>query len=155
MGGAIGAAAGALAATGAALISGGASMISSGLAAGGGMLALAGGGTAAGSGAAAVVAGVGAVALGGTLVLGGAAVGIAGLNALYKIDYQGKPNSTITSGGSTGTYDENGNLIARRDTGHAHFIKELQAYYMPHTHRFKWKLINGIWRIIERWVLPY
>ena len=83
VGGAIGAAAGALAATGAALISGGASMISSGLAAGGGMLALAGGGTAAGSGAAAVVAGVGAVALGGTLVLGGAAVGIAGFHVLF------------------------------------------------------------------------
>ena len=89
-----------------------------------------------------------------------AVIGVLGLSIvslMAKIPKQGgKPNSTITQGGSTGTYDSNGNLISRRDTtGKPHYIKELGDYFLPHTHIYEWKLIEGIWRIINKSVLPF
>ena len=68
----------------------------------------------------------------------------------------GPPNGVVKQGGSTGTYDENGNLISRQDTtGKPHFIKELGDSFLPHTHVFKWKFIKGAWRLVKRFVLPY
>ncbi len=89
--------------------------------------------------------------------------GVAGVGAIIgslvlmaKMPYHGEPNSVIQQGGSTGYYDENGNLIKRRDTtGKPHFIKKYNDYFLPHTHEYKWKLIEGIWRIIEKIIHPY
>ena len=112
-----------------------------------------GGGISIFSGTAAVSTGL---TLTGTQILVGAGA-IAGLGIiLSKIPYKGKPNSTIEQGGSIGKYDENGNLVSRQDTtGKPHYIKELGDYFLPHTHTYKWKLINEIWRIISKKVLPF
>ena len=90
-------------------------------------------------------------------IAGTATLGLIALILMAKIPMQGgEPNSTITQGGSTGTYDSNGNLISRHDTtGKPHYIKELGDYFLPHTHTYKWKLIDGIWRIIEKSILPF
>ena len=84
------------------------------------------------------------------------ATAVLGIYLLSKIPMHGEPNSTITSGGSIGQYDENGNLFSRQDTtGKPHYIKELQDYYLPHTHRWEWKFIEDAWRIVKKFVLPY
>ena len=105
---------------------------------------------------------IGSLATGGTVVSNGAVtiaevLGLTIIALMAKIPMQGgKPNSTITQGGSTGTYDSNGNLISRRDTtGKPHYIKKLKDYFLPHTHIYEWKLIDGIWRIIGESVLPF
>ena len=148
-GGVIGAAAGAVVGAGAWLA---ASAITAGIGAiGTGISALSGSGMLAGSLATGgVVVSNGAVAVAGVL-------GLSIVSLMAKIPMQGgKPNSTITQGGSTGTYDSNGNLISRRDTtGKPHYIKELGDYFLPHTHTYEWKLIEGIWRIINKSVLPF
>ena len=74
---------------------------------------------------------------------------------MYIIPKYGIPNSKITDGGSFGEYDSNGNLSYRVDTtGRPHFIKSVGQHCLPHIHKFKWKLIKGIWRFVEE-VLPY
>ena len=129
----------------------GGAMVGAGLGSVGGALALAGGGIMGGgavAGMATAIAGVGVIVVGGTIAQQ--------LHILLSIDMHGKPNSTVVSGGSTGKYDENGNLVSRQDTtGKAHFIKELNGYYLPHTHTYEWKLINGIWRIVKKLILPW
>lgn len=100
---------------------------------------------------------------GGAIAITGeqALLGSLGLIALGNIVFsnlpnQGDPNSTVIRGGTTGVYDGNGNLISRRDTtGKPHFIKEFGEYFLPHTHIYNWKEINGIWRIISKYVLPF
>lgn len=82
-------------------------------------------------------------------------VTVIGATIIYSIPKHGEPNSTITSGGSTGKYDENGNLIYRRDTtGKAHYIKEFNGYFLPHTHTYEWKIIKGIWHIVKHIIFP-
>lgn len=39
-------------------------------------------------------------------------------------------------------------------TEKAHFIKAFGKKFLPHTHHFTWKLIEGIWRYVET-VLPF
>ena len=103
-------------------------------------------------------AGTAAVAVGtvtGAQIVGGAIA--LGLGVMFMIPMTGgTPNSVVKQGGSTGTYDENGNLISRQDTtGKPHFIKELGARFLPHTHIYKWEFIKGAWRIVRKIVLPY
>ena len=95
--------------------------------------------------------GVGAVTVSGAqIVLAGGIV----ISAI--IGMHGEPNSTVKQGGSTGKYDENGNLISRQDTtGKPHFIKEYGDYFLPHTHVYKWRLIDGVWRIVQKIILPW
>lgn len=100
-----------------------------------------------------------ALANGGSVTVSGISVlakaGLLGLNIVFsQIDYHGTPNSFVQNGGSFGQYYENGNLMYRTDTDHLHFIKEIQQYFQPHTHHFKWDFIKGAWRIIGRWVTP-
>ena len=87
----------------------------------------------------------------------GAQIAVAGGVAISAIiDMHGEPNSTVKQGGSTGKYDENGNLISRQDTtGRSHFIKEYNGYFLPHTHVYKWRLIDGVWRIVQKIILPW
>ncbi|MCM1289488.1 MAG: hypothetical protein NC132_02410 [Corallococcus sp.] len=150
IGGAFGALAGAGIGLGLGILGAGISALGAGLFGG---LAVVGGTVL--SGAIAALAGIGLVIVGGGIIAGTlAAVGNVVLMA--KIPYHGEPNSTIQQGGSTGEYDENGNLIKRRDTtGKPHYIKELQKYFLPHTHEYRWKLIDGIWRIIEKIIHPF
>ena len=62
----------------------------------------------------------------------------------------GPPNTKVQKGGSFGEYDENGNLMYRTDTtGKSHFIKEWGKRFLPHTHHFEWKLVEGVWRYVE------
>ena len=67
---------------------------------------------------------------------------LAALGIMYMIPKHGTPNTKITSGGSYGEYDSNGNL------------KSVGRRCLPHIHKFTWKLIDGIWRFVEE-VLPY
>ncbi len=109
-------------------------------------------------GSSGAAAGVLVTVTGAQILQGVAGVGafIGSLILMSKIPYHGEPNSVIQQGGSTGYYDENGNLIKRRDTtGKPHFIKKYNDYFLPHTHEYKWKLIEGIWRIIEKIIHPY
>ena len=99
-----------------------------------------------GSGAAAVSVTGAQLATGAVIATG---VGI----VFSKIPMHGDPNSFVQNGDSFGEYDENGNLKYRTDTGHSHFIKELQDYFQPHTHHFTWRKVNGIWRFFKT-VLP-
>ena len=87
---------------------------------------------------------------------GSAVAGILGLSILFsKMRRHGTPNSTVANGTSEGIYDENGNLIYRRDLyGKPHYI-EGYGYTLPHTHGYKWKFIKGAWRIIKKFVLPF
>ena len=90
----------------------------------------------------------------GAQVLQGAGA-LAGLGIMYIIPKHGIPNSKITDGGSFGEYDSNGNLSYRVDTtGRPHFIKSVGKHCLAHIHKFKWKLIKGVWRFVEE-VLPY
>ena len=143
VGGLIGAAAGAVAGAGAVLISSGMAALGGGL----GAAALAGGGVVGGS---AVVVGGGAILAGGALTATGVVGGLLGLNVWFaKIPKHGEPNSTINQGGSTGQYDENGNLISRKDRrGRPHWI-DGYGYKLPHTHIFEWYKHGDIWRFIE------
>ena len=109
------------------------------------------GGTAV-SGAVAI-AGGGTASVGATLAKAGAC--ILGLGILFSIDYHGKPNSTVGSGNSIGIYDNNGNLIYRKDLyGKPHYV-EGYGYMLPHTHVYQWKFIKGAWRIIKKFTLPF
>ena len=103
-----------------------------------------------------------AVPVGALAAAGAAAVGVGigtGLSVMFSrstknhLPTDGIPGSTVSQGGSTGIYDQNGHLIYRHDIGHTHFIKGV-GYCCPHTHKFVWKLIDGIWRFIET-VLPF
>lgn len=143
VGGLIGAAAGAVAGAGAVLISSGMAALGGGL----GAAALAGGGVVGGS---AVVVGGGAILAGGALTATGVVGGLLCLNVWFaKIPKHGEPNSTINQGGSTGQYDENGNLISRKDRrGRPHWI-DGYGYKLPHTHIFEWYKHGDIWRFIE------
>ena len=113
---------------------------------------IAAGGIAALSGGALALAGGGTVSVGSA----SAVAGILGLSILFsKISKHGTPNSTVANGTSEGIYDENGNLIYRRDFyGKPHYI-EGYGYTLPHTHGYKWKFIKGAWRIIKKFVLPF
>ncbi len=149
IGGAIGAVIGAGIGIGAEIFAAGLSMFGAGLSGTGLVLSS---GAVLGAGAT-MVAGIGTMVVGGGIAISSVALGA---YVLSKIPYHGVPNSTIQQGGSTGFYDENGNLIKRRDTtGKPHFIKELNDYFLPHTHEYKWKIIDGIWRIIEKIVRPF
>lgn len=95
-----------------------------------------------------------AITVTGAQIAGGA---LASIGIMYLIPKQGGvPNSVVQQGGSTGVYDENGNLISRRDTtGKPHYIKELGDYFLPHTHVYKWKFIKGAWRLVNKFILPH
>lgn len=91
----------------------------------------------------------------GAQILQGAGI-LAGLGIMYMLPKQGGvPNSVVSENGSTGVYNENGNLVSRTDTTHSHFIKELGDYFRPHTHKYVWKFIKGAWRLVKKIVLPY
>lgn len=65
-----------------------------------------------------------------------------------RLPYEGEANSTVDNGNSIGHYDSNGHLVSRQDyKGRAHYIKEYNGYYIPHTHRFKWKIVIVVWAI--------
>ena len=94
-----------------------------------------------------------AISVSGTQIAAGAAIGALGLysfsrNKNNKIPMHGLPNSFIGKGNYEGQYDNNGNLIYRKDYG-------LHNGANPHTHVFNWEKIDGIWRIIKRYVLPF
>ena len=123
-------------------------------AAAGGALAIAGGGTAAAGAAISASAA-------GTAVITGLAAGIGiGAGILFarnknKIPMHGNPNSISGNNGSEGIYDNNGNLIYRRDSlGRPHYIKGY-GYTLPHTHGYVWKFIKGAWRVIREFILPF
>ena len=91
----------------------------------------------------------------GVQILQGAGI-LTCLGIMHIIPKQGgAPNSVVNENGSTGVYDENGNLVSITDTTHSHFIKELGDYFTPHTHKYVWKFIKGAWRIVRKIVLPY
>ena len=88
------------------------------------------------------------LAVSGAQVLTG--VGLLGITALYIIPKHGTPSTKINDGGSFREYDENGNLSYRvYTTGRPHYIKSEHRFALPHIHKFKWKLVNGVWRYIE------
>ena len=125
--------------TGAAIGALAAGLIALGGGAGTGALALAGGGT---------ISNVSAMAKVG-------AVGLGIVFSRYNMPYHGEPNSTLNHGSYTGQYDENGNLISRKDRrGGGHFISGY-GKVTPHTHFYQWKLINGVWEIIKHFVMPF
>ena len=73
-----------------------------------------------------------------------------------KLPMEGKANSTVDNGTSIGHYDSHGHLVSRQDyKGKAHYIKKYKKSYLPHTHTFEWDLIDGIWRIVKRNILPF
>ena len=80
-----------------------------------------------------------------------------GLGILFaKIPMHGLPNSKVSNGNSIGEYDENGNLISRQDIkGKAHYIKKYNDYFLPHTHKYEWEVIKGVWRIVKEFILPF
>ena len=83
-------------------------------------------------------------------------VAVAGLTYCYIIPKHGKPNSTINDHGNIGKYDSNGNLVLRTDNvGRPHYIKKYGDWYLPHTYRYEWKLIDGVWKIVKKWVCPF
>ena len=96
-----------------------------------------------------------AISVTGAELVGGALA--LGLGIMFLIPKTGGvPNSVVKQGGSTGVYDENGNLISRQDTtGKPHYIKEYGDYFLPHTHVYEWKFIKDGWKIIRRYILPY
>ena len=65
----------------------------------------------------------------------------------------GTPNSVIRMGTSTFYFDENGRLVRRVDTGSHDFGRGI-GEVSPHTHRFDWRLQDGIWRWTET-ILPF
>ena len=73
---------------------------------------------------------VGALAAAGAVAVSAATgVGLSVMfsrNANNNIPMNGNPGSTVTKGGSTGIYDQDGHLIYRHDTDHYHFIKKLK-----------------------------
>ena len=156
VGGAIGAAVGVgvgLAATGAAAALGG-----GGAATTAGIMASGGAGAAALSGmsSAAVTTGLSIVSVGALAGVGVLSAGLLGQYLFSKIPMHGTPNSTVSNNGSTGFYDENGNLFARQDTiGKPHYIKRLGNHFLPHTHIYLWDMVNGVWHIIMKFVLPF
>lgn len=104
-----------------------------------------------------------ALAGGGTVtvsVTAGEALALTGAIVLFarssNKNNHGAPNSFTSNGFSDRIYDENGNLIYRRDynASKPHYIKGF-GYCSPHTHQFVWKLIDGVWRIIKEIILPF
>ena len=81
---------------------------------------------------------------------------VIGMGIMYSIPMHGDPNTSISNqNGSYGEYDSNGNLSYRVDVkGKPHYIKSVRRHCLPHTHKFTWKVVDGIWRYIEE-VLPY
>ena len=110
-----------------------------GIASTGGSAVLVAGGTVVGE---QVLVGAGALALGGLIA--------------FRLDVNGEPNSVVESHGSTATYDNNGHLVSRRDTtGRAHYIKKYHGSFLPHTHCYEWDIIDGVWRIVKKYILPW
>ena len=146
----IGGATGAVGGAGIGLIGAGAAAI------GGGSMALIGGATLSGGAAAVAATGAIVVGAGASVASGISTIGLLGQYLFSKIPMHGTPNSTISSNGSTGLYDENGNLIARQDTnGRPHYIKRLGNSFLPHTHIYLWDMIDGAWHIIRKMILPF
>ena len=92
-------------------------------------------------------------------ITGGQAVaGVLGLLVLLaKINKHGEPNSIVGNGTSEGIYDNNGNLIYRRDyTGRPHFDKVSKINVpTPHTHGYIWEFVKGAWHIVRDFILPF
>lgn len=59
------------------------------------------------------------------------------LNSIYE---QLNPDGTVES---RAFYDSNGNQFSRQDFDQSHYIKELQDYYQPHEHNYKFN-DNGL-----------
>ena len=92
---------------------------------------------------------------GGQAVAGVGALVANVLFARYKMPKHGEPNSTVNHGSYTGQYDENGNLISRKDRrGNGHPVPGY-GKVVPHTHFYQWELINGIWEIVNKFVMPF
>ena len=80
---------------------------------------------------------------------------LAGIGIMFaELPKHGGPkNGTLSNNNSTGHYDGDGNLTERYDfKGKPHFIKELQEYRLPHTHHYRWRLVEGIWQPIKYWI---